>query len=74
MWSDKASDWNTDFTSNYIIWIELFLKLEIDMLILFTLAGGLSRFNPIELIWGFINSKLAGKKFGTSFSQIFEKK
>ena len=47
LWSDKVSDWNTYHTSKYTLWIEPFLKLDMDMLIIFTRAGGLSRYNHI---------------------------
>ena len=55
------------------LWIEFFLKLKIYIFLVFIFVGGLSRYNHIELIWGFINLQLAGNKFGNFISKSFEK-
>jgi hypothetical protein len=49
----------------------MFFDLNLDMLIIARLAGGLSRFNSAELLWGYINKLFAGLMFGQDFVKCF---
>jgi hypothetical protein len=68
IWSDKGPDWNTDFPTNFFLYGRFFKTLHdnynIEDLMIVTLCGGASKYNSIELFWGYLSKIFAGKIFG----------
>ena len=60
MIADGGPDWSVKSITNFMSLGFLWLKAELDVLVIQCYAPGHSRYNPIERTWSFLTEKIAG--------------
>ena len=60
MIADGGPDWSVKSITNFMSLGFLWLKAELDVLVIQCYAPGHSRYNPIERTWSFLTAKIAG--------------